>query len=160
MNRRKFAIHGMASAALLLSRTAMAGDEKGDKEKMKSTIDKLTMFSMAVSDMPKAKAFYAETLGLKVVSDNRRDDHNWWVSVSLPAGGSIVLTTNHENMKPGTMKLYFATSDVAAAHQELRGKGVKLSEVKDDLFGPGSGVKWIHLQDPDSNQILLVQAEW
>jgi hypothetical protein len=42
-------------------------------------------------------------------------------------------------MKPGTMTLYFATSDVAAAHKELSDKGVKVNEVKDDLFGPGSG---------------------
>jgi len=27
-------------------------------------VDKLMMFSMAVSDMPKAKTFYADTLGL------------------------------------------------------------------------------------------------
>jgi hypothetical protein len=36
--------------------------KKDDKKKMKNTIDKLMMFSMAVSDMPKAKAFYAHNL--------------------------------------------------------------------------------------------------
>ena len=30
------------------------------------------------------------------------------------------------------------------AHKELSGKGVKVNEVKDDLFGPGSGVKWLY----------------
>ena len=44
-------------------------------------IDKLMMFSAAVSDMPKAKAFYVDKLGLKVASEYRRDDHNWWVSL-------------------------------------------------------------------------------
>jgi hypothetical protein len=61
-------------------------------------------------------------------------------------------------MKPGTMKLYFATSDVAAAHKELSAKGAKVDELKDDLFGPGSGVKWFSLEGPDRNQVLLVQA--
>ena len=61
-------------------------------------------------------------------------------------------------MKPGTMVLYFATSDVAAAHKELSDKGVKVNEVKDDLFGPGSGVKWFNLEDPDGNQVHLGQA--
>jgi len=42
------------------------------------------MFSMAVSDMPKAKAFYADTLGLKVTKDYRQDDKNWWVWLNLP----------------------------------------------------------------------------
>ena len=123
------------------------------------SVNKLMMFSMAVSDMPKAKAFYVDKLGLKVVSDYRRDDANWWVSVSLPDGGaSITLTTSHENMKPGAMKLYFATSDVAAAHKELSAKGAQVNELKTDLYGPGSGVKWFNFEDPDGNQLLLVQA--
>ena len=122
-------------------------------------LNKLMMFSMAVSDMPKAKAFYVDKLGLKVTTDYRKDDDNWWVSLTFPEGGSsITLTTAHENMKPGTMKLYFATSDIAAAHKELSAKGAKVNEVKDDLFGPGSGVKWSNLEDPDGNQVLLVQA--
>jgi len=126
---------------------------------MKHSIDKLMMFSLAVSDVPKAKAFYADKLGLQVASDYRRDDHNWWVSLTFPEGGaSITLTTAHENMKPGSMKLYFATSDVAAAHKELSANGAKVNQVKDDLFGPGSGVKWFNLDDPDGNQVLLVQC--
>jgi predicted enzyme related to lactoylglutathione lyase len=160
MNRRIFAIHGgLAGAALLLSQAATAGDEKEGKEKMKRTIDNLMMLSIAVTDMPRAKAFYSDQLGLKVTSDSRRDDHNWWVALALPEGGtSVVLTTAHENMKPGTMKVYFAASDVAAAYKELSAKGVKVNEVKNDLFGPGSGVKWFSLEDPDGNQVLLVQA--
>ena len=62
-------------------------------------------------------------------------------------------------MKPGTIAVYFATSDVAAAHKELSGKGVKVNEVKDDLFGPGSGVKWFNLEDPDGNQVLLYRRK-
>ncbi len=159
MNRRMFAIYGgLAGAALLLSPAVSAGDEREDEEKMEHMIDSLMMFSIAVSDMPKAKAFYSDQLGLKVTSDSRRDDHNWWVGLALPEGGtSVILTTAHENMKPGTMKLYFATSDVAGAHKELSAKGAKVNEVQNDLFGPGSGVKWFSLEDPDGNQVLLVQ---
>lgn len=117
------------------------------------------MFYMAVSDMPKAKEFYADKLGLKVTTDYRQDDGHWWVSLTLPEGGvTITLSTFHGNTKPGTMNLYFATSDVTAAYKELSNKGVKVNEVKDDLFGPGSGVKWFDLEDPDGNQVKLVQA--
>ena len=126
---------------------------------MQNTIDKLMMLSLAVSDMAKAKAFYADKLGFRVASDYRQDDNHWWVSLALPEdSASITLTTAHENMKPGTMKLYFATSDVAAVHKELSVKGAEVSGVKDDLLGPGSGVKWFNLEDPDGNQVLLVQA--
>ena len=122
-------------------------------------VDKLTRFKMAVSDMPNAKAFYADKLGLKVATDYRRDEHNWWVSLTLPEGGaSIILTTAHENMKPGTISLYFASADLDAAHKELSAKGAKVNEVRDDLYGPGSGVKWFNLEDPDGNLVFLVQA--
>lgn len=124
-----------------------------------SIVNRIMWFSMAVSDMPKAKEFYADKLGLKVASDFRRDDKNWWVSVTLPEGGaSITLTTSHENMKPGTMKLYLAAPDLAAAHKELGAKSAPVSDVKDDLYGPGSGVKWFQVADPDGNRILVVQA--
>ena len=123
------------------------------------TIKKLMQFAVAVSDMPKAKEFYAEKLGLKVTTDFRRDDTNWWVTLTLPENGlSIVLTTHHDQMKPGTMTLWFATSDITAAHKELRNKGIEVNEIKDDLHGPGSGTKWFNFKDPDGNLIHLEQA--
>lgn len=86
-------------------------------------VDNFMMFSMAVNDMPKAKEFYSDKLSLKVVTDYRQDDDNRWVTLEFPDGGvSITLTTFHENMKPGTMKLYFATSNAADAHKQLVGK--------------------------------------
>ena len=122
-------------------------------------VNKLQMFIMAVSDMPKAKAFYADKLGLKIMTDYRQDDNNWWVSLTFPEGGaSITLSTYHGNTKPGTMVVYFTTSDVVAAHEELSAKGAEVNEVKDDLYGPGSGVKWFNLNDPDGNLIHIVQA--
>ena len=117
------------------------------------------MFVIIVKDMPKAREFYNDKLGLKVVKDYRQDDNHWWVSLVLPDGGvTITLTTYHENMKLGTMKLYFAASDISAAHKELSGRGIKVNEVKEDLFGPGSGVKWFNLEDPDGNELYLVQS--
>ena len=123
------------------------------------TINKLTMLQIAVTDMPKAKEFYADKLGLKVETDYRRDDDNWWVQLALPEGGvALTLSTHHAHMKPGTATLYFATSDIAAAHQELGDKGVKVGEIRDDLHGPGSGVKFFTLNDPDGSLIHIEQA--
>ena len=126
---------------------------------MKKVIDKLTMFQMAVRDMPRAKEFYEEKLGLKVATDYRRDDSNWWVSLEFAEGGvTMTLTTHHAHMKPGGMTLYFATSDIAAAHEELRDRGAEVADIDDDLHGPGSGVKWFSFEDPDGNLIHLEQA--
>lgn len=121
--------------------------------------DKLTMFSTIVGDMPKAKEFYAEKLGLEITKDYRQDDEHWWVSLAVPEDEvTITLTTFKEGFKQGTVGLYFETSDVEAAHQELVGKGVKTSVVQDDLYGPGSGVRWFNLQDPDGNLVHIFQA--
>jgi catechol 2,3-dioxygenase-like lactoylglutathione lyase family enzyme len=124
--------------------------------------NKLTMVSVVVSDMKKAKEFYAERLGLEVTADYRQNDNNWWVTLTLPGGGaSITLarssTTSNEPPKPGTLGFYLSTSDIATAHKELNGKGVKTGEVMDDLYGPGSGVKFFQLPDPDGNQLTFAQ---
>lgn len=122
-------------------------------------VDKLMMVAVAVGDMPRAKAFYSDTLGLKVTTDYRQDDDHWWVALTLPEGGvTITLTTFYDNAKPGTMTLWFATSDITAAHKDLGSKGVKVSEIGDDLHGPGSGVKWFNFKDPDGNLLHIEQA--
>jgi catechol 2,3-dioxygenase-like lactoylglutathione lyase family enzyme len=116
------------------------------------------MLAIGARDMQRAKAFYKEKLGLKVTADYRQDDDYWWVSLTLPEGGvTITLTTFRENAKPGTMTLWFATSDLNAAHKALGDKGVKVNEVKDDLHDPGSGVKWFNFNDPDGSNLLIVQ---
>jgi catechol 2,3-dioxygenase-like lactoylglutathione lyase family enzyme len=123
------------------------------------TVTKLMMLAVGVSDMPKAKAFYTDKLGLKVTTDYRQDDEHWWVSLVLPEGGvTITLTTFHGNTKPCPMTLWFATDDLNAAHKTLGDKGVKVSAIGDDLHGPGSGVKWFNFIDPDGNLIHLEQA--
>jgi predicted enzyme related to lactoylglutathione lyase len=120
--------------------------------------EKILMVLMAVTEMAAAKAFYAEQLGWSVTSDYGQGDQHW-VSLALPGGGaSLTLSTMHGKMKPGTMTLYLATSNIEAAHDELKAKGVKVHEVKNDLYGPGSGVKWFDLNDPDGNRWLMVQS--
>jgi catechol 2,3-dioxygenase-like lactoylglutathione lyase family enzyme len=127
-----------------------------------TVVNQLTMVSVVVSDMKRAKEFYAEKLGLEVATDYRQNDNNWWVTLTLPgSGASITLarssTTSNEPPKPGTLGFYLSTSDIAAAHKELNEKGVKPSDIQDNLYGPGSGVKFFQLQDPDGNQVTFAQ---
>ena len=126
-------------------------------------VNKFIMVSIAVSDMKKAKEFYAEKLGLDVVTDYRRNDDNWWVTLTLPGGGASLTLARSSTVKkttePGTLSFYFSTSDVEAAHKDLVEKGIQPNEIQDDLYGPGSGVKWFNLDDPDGNQVLVAQTE-
>jgi catechol 2,3-dioxygenase-like lactoylglutathione lyase family enzyme len=126
------------------------------------TVNKFTMVSVVVSDMKKAKEFYAEKLGLAVATDYRRNDDNWWVTLSLPGGGAFITlarssTTSNEPPKPDTIGFYLSTSDIAAAHQQLNKKGVHTGDIRDDLYGPGSGVKFFQFKDPDGNQVTFAQ---
>lgn len=125
-------------------------------------VNKLSMVSVVVSDMKKAKEFYAEKLGLEVVTDYRQNDNNWWVTLTFPGGGTTITlarssTTSNEPPKPDSLSFYFSTSDIAAAHQELNEKAVKTSDIQDNLYGPGSGVKFFQLKDPDGNQLTFAQ---
>jgi catechol 2,3-dioxygenase-like lactoylglutathione lyase family enzyme len=123
-------------------------------------VNKLAMFHMAVTNMDAAKEFYADKLGLKVTNDKAFGDKRW-ISLELPGGGtSINLTTEPENLKPGTMKLYLSSSDVEASYKELISKGVKPSKEIADDWGKwdGESGKWFELSDPDGNRLLIIPA--
>lgn len=128
---------------------------------IKPVVNKFMMLTLNVSDMPKAKVFYADKLGLKITTDYRIDNDNWWVSLTLPGGGAGITLARASaypgNTRPGTLALYFSTSDIAAAHKQLRSENFKIDEIRNDLFGPGSGVKFFKLEDPDGNLIHVVQ---
>lgn len=124
-------------------------------------INKLMMITINVGNIPEAKAFYVDKLGLKVTTDYRQNDDNWWLSLTFPENGTAITlarATGFENIKPGTLSVYFETSDIAAAQKELTSKGIKVGEVQDDLFDPGSSVKWFNIEDPDGNRVFLVKA--
>ena len=135
---------------------------KENKMTKMTVANQLTMVSVVVSDMQRAKEFYAERLGLEVATDYRQNDDNWWVTLTIPGGGvSITLarssTTSNEPPQSGTLGFYLSTSDLAAAHKELSEEGAKPGEIRDNLYGPGSGVKFFQLQDPDGNQVTFAQ---
>lgn len=117
-------------------------------------IDKLVMIHIAVTDMVKAKHFYESILGCRVTKDYGQGGQHW-VSLELPGGGvSLNLSTMHENMKPGTMKLYFSTADIEESFSDLKNKKINpINEITNDSWG-----KWFNVSDPDGNNIMIVQS--
>ncbi len=126
---------------------------------MNKIVDKIIIFNVAVTDMDKAKAFYVDRLGLKVARDIGQGNMRW-VTLDLPGGGtSMALTTAYGKAIPGTMQIQFVTSDIQASYKQMNAKGAKpTGPIGDDLYGPGSGVKWFQVNDPDGDLLTVVQV--
>lgn len=123
--------------------------------------NKLMMVTVNVGDMAKSKEFYVDKLGFAISTEYRMDDDNWWTTLTLPEGG-VTMTLSRSsagdaNAQLSKVSVYFETSDVEAAHKELSAKGLEVDEVQDDLFGPGSDVKWFNVKDPDDTVVFFVQ---
>jgi catechol 2,3-dioxygenase-like lactoylglutathione lyase family enzyme len=125
-------------------------------------VDKIVMISLPVSDQEKAKLFYTDKLGFKVIADYIMSSAeageragNRWVTLAPPGGGpSITLTTWFEELHPGVMKMSFSTPDVEQTYQELKAKGVEPNNaISDAPWG-----KWFSIDDPDGNNWLIVQT--
>ncbi|MGI8331643.1 VOC family protein [Actinomadura scrupuli] len=122
----------------------------------------LEVVTVPVSDLDRAKAFYAERLGFNVDHDTRSGDGPGFVQLTPPGSGcSIVVGEGIVNMPPGSLQgLQLVVSDVHAARALLVERGVEVSEVQvaggsgfrpsraeDDL----NNVGFVFFSDPDGN---------
>src|SRR6201997_771602 len=90
---------------------------------------KLEVVVIPVSDVDRAKAFYA-SLGWRLDADFASGD-DWRVIQFTPPGSptSVIFGKNVTAAAPGSAKgLYLAVSDIEVARKELLGRGVKVSE--------------------------------
>ena len=91
---------------------------------------KLEIVVIPVSDVDRAKAFYA-SLGWRLDADFAAGDDFRVIQFTPPGSGcSVIFGKNVTPAAPGSAKgLYLIVSDVAAARTELISCGVKVSEV-------------------------------
>ena len=52
---------------------------------------RVTVITLGTNDLRRARAFYEETLGLKLGSHGHQGD-KWWIEYDLPGGGCLALT--------------------------------------------------------------------
>ncbi len=138
---------------------------------MNSTVDmKLEVVVIPVSDVDRAKRFYSD-LGWRLDADFAKGDHFRVVQFTPPGSPCSVhlgkgLTTAVSGSAPG---LYLIVSDIEAAHTELVGRGVDVSEVfhrdavgEGPLSGPDperrSYASFASFRDPDGNSWLLQEV--
>src|SRR5271156_3736112 len=113
----------------------MSTTEVSQNEVTKSTsaadLDmKLEVVVIPVSDVDRAKEFYRK-LGWRLDADYDSGKNFRVLQLTPPGSGcSIIFGKNVTAAAPGsTQGLYLIVSDIAAAREELLGRGVKVSEV-------------------------------
>jgi catechol 2,3-dioxygenase-like lactoylglutathione lyase family enzyme len=114
---------------------------------------RLQVVQVPVSDVDRAKAFYTDKVGFDADHDTQVDDKVRVVQLTPPGSAcSIVVGTGLTTMEPGSVQgLQLVVDDIAAAHAELVGRGLEMSEIQ-ELGAPGrSVVKFAFFSDPDGN---------
>jgi catechol 2,3-dioxygenase-like lactoylglutathione lyase family enzyme len=126
----------------------------------------LEVVVVPVSDVDGSKAFYADRLGFNVDFDTTISDGNRVVQLTPPGSGcSIVIGEGVvPDMPAGSLKgLQLVVNDIHAAHAQLVGRGVDVSEVQ--VIGenpsptnePLDNVGFVFFNDPDGNAWAVQQ---
>ncbi|MER5442950.1 VOC family protein [Streptomyces sp. NPDC002790] len=115
----------------------------------------LEVIPLPVSDIDRAKAFYVDKAGFHCDVDREVMPGARVVQLTPPGSGcSIALTTGLPSptgtAAPGTYHgLQLVVSDIKTAHEELRARGLDVSEPIQ--YGPDDGGTFMHFTDPDGN---------
>ncbi|MFC9549343.1 glyoxalase superfamily protein [Rhodococcus sp. NPDC056960] len=115
---------------------------------------KIELIILPVSDVDRAKAFYADQVGFVVDHDHRVDENVRFVQLTPPGSAcSIAVGEGLVDTPPGSVHgLQIVVADADAAHAELSGRGVPVSEVQDLAWG-----RFVYFADPDGNEWALQQ---
>ena len=115
---------------------------------------KLELVAIPVSDTDRAKSFYVDQVGFVADHDHRVTDDLRFVQLTPPGSAcSIAFGEGLTDVEPGSVKgLQIVVSDIEAAHDELAGRGVDVSDVQ--AFPWGS---FVFFEDPDGNRWAVQQ---
>jgi catechol 2,3-dioxygenase-like lactoylglutathione lyase family enzyme len=137
--------------------------------KGRSTMDwRIEVVTIPVSDIDRAKDFYAEKVGFNLDIDYRISDEVHLVQLT-PTGSacSIHLGTSTNSMEPGSIDgVFLVVQDVRAARAELVERGVDTGDIQ--VFDEGSYrtagegenldlVGCVFFSDPDGNRWCVQQ---
>jgi predicted enzyme related to lactoylglutathione lyase len=109
---------------------------------------KLELVNVPVSDVDRAKAFYADQVGFHVDNDAVVSDEIRFVQLTPPGSAcSIAIGTGLSDAEPGSVAgIQLVVDDIESARTELLGRGVEVSDVQ--VFPWGS---FVFFSDPDGN---------
>jgi predicted enzyme related to lactoylglutathione lyase len=119
----------------------------------------LELVPVPVTDLDRAKAFYADQAGFQLDVDVTPAEGVRVVQLTPPGSFcSITLTEGLStlDMPAGTLRgLHLVVADIEAARSELIGRGVEVGPVED--LG---GVYYAYFADPDGNTWALQHMPW
>jgi predicted enzyme related to lactoylglutathione lyase len=109
---------------------------------------KLELITVPVSDVDRAKAFYADAAGFVAEHDVTVDENIRFVQLTPPGSAcSIAIGKGLTDSAPGSSQgLQVVVADADAARAELAGRGVLVSEVQEFPWG-----RFVFFSDPDGN---------
>src|SRR5690606_9667182 len=120
----------------------------------------LEVVIVPVSDVDRAKEFYAGKLGFNVDHDTVIGEGNRLVQLTPPGSGcSIVIGEGVvPAMEPGSLKgLQLVVPDLRKAHAQLVERGVKVTDIQvlgenpTEMPDPLDNVGFVFFSDPDGN---------
>lgn len=109
---------------------------------------RLELVNVPVSDVDRAKSFYADQVGFTLDHDHEVTDDLRFVQLTPPGSAcSISIGTGLTESTPGSVAgLQLVVDDIEVARAELVGRGVDASDVQ--VFPWGS---FVFFSDPDGN---------
>ncbi len=109
---------------------------------------KLELVAIPVTDVDRAKAFYADQVGFNADHDHRVNDDLRFVQLTPPGSGcSITIGEGITDAAPGSVRgMQLVVADIHAAHDHLVEHGVDVSEITDLPWG-----QFVYFADPDGN---------
>ena len=113
------------------------------------------LVSVPVSDVDRAKAFY-EQAGFVADHDHQVGEELRFVQLTPPGSKcSIAIGTGLSEMAPGSLEgLQVVVEDIEAAHADLSGRGIEVSEIQDLPWG-----SFVFFSDPDGNGWAVQQIQ-
>ena len=115
------------------------------------------------SDYARSRAFYTDTLGLRVVAETlRAERQSWKLDLALPDGSQIELFSFPDPPpRPNTPEaqglrhLAFAVENVARVTEALEAKGVAVEPIRTDEI---TGRRFTFFKDPDGLPLEIYEA--
>ncbi len=124
---------------------------------------KLEVVPVPVSDIDRAKAFYADKTGFTVDLDVPLGGEGRLVQLTPPGSGcSIHLNSTLHKLQPGSLEgLTLVVDDIEATREELVTLGLECTPVRnftDGEWRDGKGGTWnsfVFFSDPDGNEWVI-----